>query len=111
MRAALTQLLVGVTPKESAAGFRSSFSTYTAGQLRSVTIQSRMATLELTAGFRDAGNYSATTASTFVVGQIKETVFHFPDVDGLEFTIEGERWCGWENPCEGDVPVPLFARP
>jgi len=111
LRAAMTQLLVGVTPKESAAGLSSSFSTYTAGQLRSATIENRIATLELTAGFRDTNNYSAGTASTFVMGQIKVTVFNLPEVDGIEFKIDGDRWCGWENPCDGDIPVPLFTRP
>lgn len=59
LRAAVTQLLEGVTPKESAAGLSSSFSTYTVGQLRSATIENRIATLDLTGGFRDTNNYSA----------------------------------------------------
>lgn len=111
LRAAVTQLLVGVTPKEAAAGLSSSFSTYTVGQLRSATIENRIATLDLTGGFRDTNNYSASTASMFVMGQITATVFHFPEIDGLEFKIDGERWCGWENPCQGGVPVPLVTRP
>jgi spore germination protein GerM len=102
---------VGVTPKESDAGFSSAFSTYTAGQLRSATIENRIATLELTAGFRDTSNYSATGASMAIMQQLEATVFHFPDIDGLEFEIDGERWCFWENPCEAGVPVPLFERP
>lgn len=111
LRAAVTQLLVGVTPKEAAAGFSSSFSTYTVGQLRSATIENRIATLDLTGGFRDTNNYGTGTASMFVMAQIRATVFHFPEIDGLEFKIDGERWCGWENPCEGGVPVPLVTRP
>lgn len=35
LRAALTQLLLGVTPEESSVGLSSAFSSYTAGQLRS----------------------------------------------------------------------------
>jgi len=31
---------------------------------------------------------------------LSRAVFNFPEVDGIEFKIDGDRWCGWENPCE-----------
>lgn len=44
------------------------------------------------------------------MSQIAETVFQFDEVTGLELSIEGERWCGWENNCD-EQPVPLVERP
>ena len=110
LRAALTQLLLGVSPDESAAGFRSSFSSYTAGQLRGATVERGIATLDLTSGFESTNNYSTSVLSAFVMGQIESTVFNFPEVQGIEFKIDGQRWCGWENVCDRE-PVPFRRRP
>ena len=109
LSAALTQLLIGVTPDEAAVGMTSAFSAYTAGTLRDVVIESGVATLDFAAGFAAAPNLSTSSASEVVVRQIEATVFQFPEVIGIEFAIEGERWCLWENTCEG-APTPLLSR-
>ncbi|MGH9012068.1 MAG: GerMN domain-containing protein, partial [Acidimicrobiia bacterium] len=60
LRAALTQLLLGVTPAEEDAGLGSAFSSSTAGGLRGVTVRSGIARLDLTAGFESTNNFSTT---------------------------------------------------
>lgn len=105
----MTQLLLGVTPQESAAGLQSAFSTYTAGQVQGAKIDNRIATVEFTSQFERTPNFSATAANSVVMGQIRATVFQFPDVDGLEFKIDGTRWCGWENVCLNE-PIPYITR-
>ena len=96
LRAALTQLLLGVTPAEDEAGLASAFSSFTAGGLRGVTVKSGIARLDLTAGFESTTNFSASNLAGVVFSQIEAAVFQFLDVQGIEFAIEGQRWCGWE---------------
>lgn len=111
LRAALIQLMLGVTPVESSAGLVSAFSSYTAGQLRTATVENGVATLDLSAGFEETNNFSTTTMAGAVMSQFKTTVFQFPDIGGIEFEIDGKRWCGWEAPPCNEVPVPLLSRP
>ena len=105
----MTQLLIGVTPAEWNVGLRSAFSFHTAGQLRSVAIDDGVAVLDLTEGFGTTPNFSTTNLAGVVLTQIEATVFQFPDIVGLDFRIEGERWCGWETTCDG-APTPLRSR-
>ena len=108
LRAALTQLLLGVTPAEDDAGLGSAFSSSTAGGLRGVTVHSGTARLDLTAGFEATTNFSTTNLAGVVFSQIEATVFQFPDIHGIEFAIDGKRWCGWEV---GDCgPGPILKR-
>jgi spore germination protein GerM len=109
LRAAITQLLLGVTPDEASAGMQSAFGAYTAGTLRRATIKSGVATLDFTAGFERTNNFSTSHLSGLVLSQIEATVFQFPEITGIEYAIEGKRWCGWES---GDciAPVPLVRR-
>lgn len=108
LRAAMTQLLLGVTPAEASAGLQSAFSAYTAGTLRGVTVRSGVATLDLTEGFESTNNFSTTNLSGVVLSQIRATVFQFPEITSVEFAIEGKRWCGWEA---GDCDqAPLLKR-
>lgn len=109
LRAALDQLLLGVTPAEDQAGFRSIFSSFTASGLRNVTIADGIATIDLTRGFHDTNNFGTSASSGVVAAQLIETVFQFDEIVGIELMIEGERWCGWEATCEGQG-VPLFQR-
>ena len=110
LRAAVNQLLLGVTPAEHDAGLRSAFTAFTASQLRGATITGGIATLDFTSGFESTNNFSTTNLSSIVYSQLDATVFQFETVTGLELAIEGERWCGWENTCD-DEPVPLRTRP
>lgn len=108
LRAAMTQLLLGVTPAEASAGMQSAFSAYTADTLRGVTVKSGVATVDLTRGFERTNNFSTTNLSGVVFSQIEATVLQFPDIQGIEFAIDGRRWCGWE--AGDDCPAPLFER-
>lgn len=108
LRAALTQLLLGVTPAEDTAGLESAFSSFTAGGLRGVTAKAGIARLDLTAGFEATTNFSTSNLAGVVFSQIEATVFQFPDIHGIDLAIEGEPWCGWEV---GDCgPGPLLKR-
>lgn len=109
LTAAVTQLLSGTTAEEAESGFESQFSSATAGTLQSAAIDDGVAILALTAGFAGTPNFSASSASQRVMSQIEATVFRFPNITGLDFRIEGERWCWWENTCDG-TPYPLRTR-
>ena len=101
LRAAMTQLLLGLTPEEARAGMQSAFSAYTAGTLRGVVVENGVATLDLTRGFERTNNFSTTHMSGIVLSQISDTVLQFPEITKVEYTIEGKRWCVWES---GDCP-------
>jgi spore germination protein GerM len=105
LRAALTQLLLGVTPAEDEAGLASAFTSFTADGLRGVTVKSGIARLDLSAGFESTTNFSTTNLAGVVLSQIEATVFQFPDIQGIDFAIEGQRWCGWEVGDCGPGPV------
>lgn len=109
LRAAVTQLLLGVTPAEAAEGLRSAFSSYTAGTLVGVNLEAGVATLNFTSGFVETNNFGTTNLTGIVLSQIDATVFQFPEVQGIEFEVEGERWCGWEATCE-QTAFPLRTR-
>jgi hypothetical protein len=105
LRAALTQLLLGVTPAEDEAGLTSAFSSFTAGGLRGVTVKTGIARLDLTDGFESTTNFSTSNLAGIVLSQIEATALQFPDIQGIEFAIEGQRWCGWEVGDCGPGPV------
>jgi hypothetical protein len=109
--AAFEQLLIGVTPEEHQAGLRSPFTSYTAGQFNSVTVESDgVVILDLTPGFVSTNNFSTSSLSLLVLQQIEVTLFAIPEVAGIEFTVDGDRWCGWESgPCSA-VPWPFIGR-
>jgi hypothetical protein len=90
-----------VTPDEDRAGLSSAFSSYTAGQFRSVSIEDGVAIVELTDGFVRTNNFSTSNLGAIVGLQMETTVFQFPNIDGIDFRLNGERWCGWEATCEG----------
>jgi hypothetical protein len=83
----------------------SAFSSSTGGGLRQATVESGIARLDFTAGFEATNNFSTTNLAGVVRSQIEATVFQFPAVHGIEFAIEGRRWCGWEAGDCGPGPV------
>lgn len=67
--------------------------------------------IHLGPGFVTASNFSTSFMSAQVFDQIATTLFAVPEVAGVEFTFDGQRWCGWEaGPCEA-VPRPVIPRP
>jgi spore germination protein GerM len=105
LRAALVQLLIGVTPAEDEAGLASAFSSSTAGGLRGVAVRSGIARLDFTAGFEATSNFSTSNLAGVVFSQIEATVFQFPEIHGIDLAIEGQRWCGGEAGDCGPGPV------
>jgi hypothetical protein len=109
LMAAVTELLSGPTEQEVEAGFSSAFSSDTARMLRSADTDGSVAVLDFEAGFAGVNNFSTSTLSLIVMSQIEATVFQFPEIMGLDLRLDGERWCGFENVCEG-APTPLRTR-
>lgn len=106
LQAAITQLLLGVTPEEADVGLQSAFSAYTAGTLRGATVRSGVATLDLSAGFESTNNFSTTNLSGVVLSQIEATVFQFPEITSIAFEIDGKKWCGWEaGDCDSGLVI------
>jgi spore germination protein GerM len=111
LTAIVEQLFLGTTPEEATAGLHSSFSPHTAGQFDEVRIGADgEVVIDLGPGFITANNFSTSFMSGQVFDQIAQTMFAVPEVAGVEFTFDGQRWCGWEaGPCES-VPRPVIAR-
>lgn len=109
--AVIQQLLSGVTPAEHAAGLRSSFSSYTAGQFHSVRVTgNNVVIVDFTSGFVGTNNFSTSHLSMTVFRQITESLLVDPDVSGIDFEVDSVRWCGWESgPCDA-FPIPLISR-
>jgi hypothetical protein len=109
--AAFEQLLIGVTPEEHHVGLQSAFTSYTAGQFNSVIVgRDGVLVIDLTPGFVSTNNFSTSNGALLVLQQIEATFFAVREVSGIEFTVDGNRWCGWESgPCS-DVPRPFIGR-
>jgi Sporulation and spore germination len=110
LAAALTQLLLGTTDDESVAGLGSAFSSHTAGQFHSVDVANGIAIIDLTDGFVRTNNFSTSNLSGVVGRQIEATVYQFPGIDGIDFRVNGERWCWWESSCDDGAANPLSTR-
>lgn len=110
LAAALSQLLLGVTPEEASAGLGSAFSAYTAGLDLSIEVHDGVAIIDLTDGFVQTNNFSTTNLAGVVGRQIEATVYQFPDISGIDFRLNGERWCGWESTCGDGEPTPIGER-
>ena len=80
----------------------------TANRLISETVEN--GTVDLTTTFVQTNNFSTSNLSALVLGQIEATVFQFSEVSGIDFSVDGTRWCGWEASCD-DAPTPLVSRP
>lgn len=109
LAAAIGQLLLGVTPAEAEAGLISAFSSYTAGEMNSVDVVDGVAIIDVTRAFLQTNNFSTSNLSGVVQRQIAATVFQFAGIDAIELTVDGSRFCGWEQTCE-DAPGPFGDR-
>jgi spore germination protein GerM len=95
--AALTQLLAGPTEIERALGYQSWFSTGTAGLLRTVSLSSGVATVDLGDISRVIPNASSSCGSHALLGALDATLRQFPSITRACYAIEGEmdRFYGW----------------
>lgn len=84
-RAALGQLLAGPSPAEYAAGLRSLIPAGT--QLRSLTISSGIATVDLSSSFVSAASPSVMPLR---IAQVVYTLGQFPTVTGVRFKVDGQ---------------------
>ncbi len=111
VKATVEKLLLGVTPHEAQVGMVSMFSRYTAGQFNSAQIDSTgMVTIDLALAFIRTNNFSTSGGGMAVFEQLSKSLFAVPAVSGIELSVDGERWCGWETgPCD-QFPTPLIAR-
>lgn len=109
LRAALNQLLLGTVEQERDAGFRSAFTEFTAAALQGVVVRDGIATLSFSNAIDLQNNISTDGVSRIAWPQLTKTVFEFPEVRAIELRVDGARWCGWNNTCDG-LPVPMIAR-
>ena len=97
LETALRLLLRGPTPEERAAGIDSWFSEETAGALGSVTVDS------VGRAVVDFGNLpllipgaSSSAGSEMLLQQLNGTVFRFPEIESVEYRVEGSCQRFWE---------------
>lgn len=97
LRAALDWLVQGPTSEERAAGIRSWFSEETAGVLRSVEVDTSGKAI---VDFRDLRplipNASSSFGSTLLLQELNGTVFQFPEIESVEYRMEGSCDLFWE---------------
>jgi len=97
LEAALAWLVRGPTAEEVAAGIWSWFSAETAGSIRSVALE---ASGRVVVDFHDLRplipNASTSTGSRLLLAELNGTVFQFPEIDAVEYRMEGSCDLFWE---------------
>jgi hypothetical protein len=96
IEATLRELLAGPTEEERAMGFGSSFSTNTAGALKSANLVAG----RLTVDFNDSitvNNASTSTGSMYFLAELQANLFQFPEVESIAFRLDGscEAFFNW----------------
>lgn len=108
--ATMHQLFLGATPAEADAGLWSVGGRWLPATYIETRIDGDVATIHLTKSFPQRNNISTTTAGAFALHQIASNVFQLGGVDGLEYVVGDERWCGFESHCVESSPMPYFTR-
>lgn len=103
LRPTLEALLEGPTPAEVAQGYGGWFSADTAGMLRSVSIEQRVAHVDFEDLREVIPNASTACGSAGLMAQLNRTVTQFTEVDDARYSILGsqEAFYHW---LQGDVP-------
>ena len=97
LRAALEALLAGPTAEERAAGIESWFSDVTAGALRDARIDSAgRAVVDFEDLRARIPNASSSTGSRLLLVELNGTVFQFPEIDSIEYRMEGSCDAFWD---------------
>jgi hypothetical protein len=106
LRATLEAQLRGPTADERATGLTSFFSEATAGLLNQVTLDEQGRAI---IDFRDLRpvipNASSSAGSQILLGELDATVFQFPNVQSVEYRIDGSCEVFWEWLQVGGCPV------
>jgi hypothetical protein len=92
----LLGLLAGPTPREQGSGVSSFFSTGTARALESVTLDAGALVVDFNDGIY-VNNANTSTGSVFFKAELLANVFQYPEVEIVEFQIDGscELWAGY----------------
>jgi hypothetical protein len=92
----LLGLLAGPTSREQGSGVSSFFSTDTAGALESVTLNAGALVVDFNDGIY-VNNANTSTGSVFFKAELLANVFQYPEVETVEFQIDGscELWAGY----------------
>lgn len=97
LRTALTALLAGPSPEERAAGIESWFSDATARALRTVSVDSAGHAIVDFADIRGMiPNAGSSTGSRLLLVELNGTVFHFPEIQSVEYRIDGSCDAFWD---------------
>ena len=87
IKATLTELTRGTTPRERQAGCLSYFDSTKPGALRGVALEGDELTIDLRADAMFA--LGATTATSNLLEQLTRTVFRFPQVNSIRLELDG----------------------
>lgn len=97
LRTALEALLAGPTPAERAAGVESWFSKETSGALRGAQVDSAG---HAVVDFEDLRafipNAASSAGSRLLLVELNGTVFQFPEIESVEYRLEGSCDAFWD---------------
>lgn len=97
LRTALDALLAGPTPAEREAGVESWFSKETSGALRSAQVDSAgHAVVDFDDLRAIIPNAASSAGSRLLLVELNGTVFQFPEVDSVEYRMEGSCDAFWD---------------
>jgi len=100
---ALTELLRGPTRAEGEAELTSPFGPETAAMLKEVSVRDGLARVVLDESFASIPGIGIHGTAQTAYVQLVDTVFQFPTVERVVFSVGGSerRWCElWEVVCE-----------
>ncbi len=111
--AALQQLFAGPTPAEKAVGYRSPFSTATAGLLKSLRVRDGTAYVDLHDQRAQLAGATSSCGTAEFQSQVVRTLRQFPSIQRVVFAIEGQprSFYQWMNEECGPVNGHCDARP
>jgi spore germination protein GerM len=105
LQATLLELLKGPTDAEKAQGLHSWFSPATASTLKSVAVSAQgVATADFTQWQSLISNASTSAGSYMLISQLNSTVFQFPTINQVWYSLEGNCQTFWEwlqSACHG----------
>jgi spore germination protein GerM len=96
IRTALEMLLAGPTAAERQRGIDSWFSDATSGMLRSVDVAGSRVAVDFNDLRQVIPNASTSTGSMLLMQELNATIFQYPEVHGIDYSIEGSCDAFWE---------------
>jgi len=97
--ASLRELFAGPTPEETVAGYRSVFSTTSAGLLKSVHIRDGTAYVDLHDPVQELSGATASCGAAEFQSQVSQTLLRFHTISRVIYAFEGKPrdFYGWMN--------------